>query len=203
MRIKSRTNCRAAPEAEHRSRRRGRISLALAALATSGLLGGVALAAPASASASFTMGLRPTNGFYTLLDLAGASTQPGAPVIAWWQDGGANQKWIFQSLGFEVDGGNVYEIINQNSSQCLTTNGVAGDQLYQSPCRFQARGHQVDAEQAWVTKLDPNEPGLPYSIQSYASLGLCVDVNGGSPFAGAAIDAYSCNGQGNQAFYPA
>lgn len=98
----------------------------------------------------------------------------------------------------------MYEIINQNSGQCLTTNDTPGLQLYQSPCRYQARGHQVDENQAWATNLVTGGPSTYNPIVSmyhYAGQILCVDVYENNPSPGAVIDSYICNNGINQGFW--
>jgi len=171
-----------------RSRRAARLSAGLAAIAGLALLGSAARAGPASASTSFTYHITPENTFALLLDVSGASTQPGAPVIDWYPNGGANQFWTFSP-----DGGtnNTYEIINANSGQCLTTDGRAGDQVYQWPC-------EGGTDQLWQTPLvSPNGSNAP--IVSVSS-GLVLDVSGDSQWAGAAIDTWYFNAQANQYF---
>jgi len=168
-------------------RRAARLTAAVAALAAPALIGGAVLAGPASASSTFTTHITPDNTFYLELDVSGGSTQPGAPVIDWWANGGANQEWTFSPIG----GPNTYEIVNVNSGMCLTTNGVAGAQLYQLPCA----GEQ---EQQWRTGLSPSS-FYANGIRSVAS-GLYVDVSGNSPWPGAAIDTWPDNGQYNQLF---
>jgi Ricin-type beta-trefoil lectin domain-like len=106
-----------------RPRRAARLSAVLAVLAVPALLG-VTLAGTASASTAFSTHLNPDNTFYLVLDVSGASMYPGAPVIDWYENGGANQDWLFAP----VQGtSNTYEIVNLNSNMCLTTDGVAGD----------------------------------------------------------------------------
>ncbi len=174
--------------------RRGRSGRQAAAAAlvlsagAAGLLaagGGAASAAPSQFSAHLT----PDNTYFLQLDVSGASTAPGAPVIDWWTTGGANQAWTFIAAG----NGN-YEIVNQNSGQCLTTDGVAGDQLYQYYC-------VGAAGQFWKTGLsgDPSDFFAGSSIQNPGS-GLAVDVYGDSPWPGAGIDAWYPNGGYNQSF---
>jgi Ricin-type beta-trefoil lectin domain-like len=145
------------------------------------------LAGPASASSTFDTRLTPLNTFYLVLDVSGASTQPGAPVIDWWINDGANQSSEFVPYG----GNRTYEIINDNSGQCLTTDGVAGDQLYQFP-RVGRR------QQLWETLLTAGAGGS-YNIAS-AYGGLYVDVSGDSAWPGAAVDTWYGNGGHNQYF---
>jgi Ricin-type beta-trefoil lectin domain-like len=165
-------------------RRRSRLSLRLAMLAGAALLGSGALAAPALAN-TFESNVTPLNTFYLQLDVSGASTQPGAPVIDWYSNGGANQKWFFS----QVIASGEYEIANQNSGLCLTTDGVAGDQLYQEPCN-------ESAGQIWITNLSPSNNNYT-SIQSALS-GLYLDVYGNTSWPGASIDTWYWNGGSNQ-----
>ena len=169
-----------------RPRRAVRISAALAVLAVPALLGAT-LAGPASASGGFTTHVTPNNTFGLLLDVSGGSTYPGAPVIDWYANGGQNQNWLF----FSVNGGNTYEIINVNSNMCLTTDGFAGDQVYQEPCN-------EGTVQEWQTSLTPSSVSA-YTIKSVYS-GLYLDVSGDSPWAGASIDTWYYNGGANQYF---
>jgi hypothetical protein len=170
-----------------RPRRAVRISAALAVLAVPALLGAT-LAGPASASAGFTTHVTPNNTFALLLDVSGGSTYPGAPVIDWYANGGQNQNWLF----LPVNGGNTYEIINVNSNMCLTTDGVAGDQVYQDYCTN-------STNQQWGTALTQGNPTDYWHIQSVYS-GLYLDVSGDSPWPGASIDTWYDNGGDNQYF---
>ncbi len=169
-----------------RRARRAAAGLILAAGAAGLLAAGTGVA---SASTAFTAHLTPDNTAFLQLDVSGASTAPGAPVIDWWTNGGANQTWTFTPVG----NGN-YEIVNQNSGQCLTTDEVAGDQLFQYYC-------QSAPNQLWKTGLtnDPQDFFIGKSIYNQAS-GLDVDVYGNSPWPGAAIDAWYPNGGYNQSF---
>jgi hypothetical protein len=170
-------------------RRAAKLSALLAGLAVPALVGGAVLAGPASASTQFTVHVTPNNTFGLLLDVSGGSTQPGAPVIDWWANGGANQQWTFSPIG----GNNTYEIINVNSGMCLTTDGVAGDQLYQLQCS----GSQI---QQWVTGINPGSATASTIRNVYS--GLYVDVSGNSSWPGAAIDTWYYNGGANQFFAP-
>ncbi|TWP37294.1 RICIN domain-containing protein [Leekyejoonella antrihumi] len=176
------------PVGARSNRRRGlrRVGTAAGLAACSAVLI-AAGAGTASASTAFTTHLTPNNTFYLQLDVSGASTAPGAPVIDWWSNGGANQAWSFIDAG-----GGSYEIVNQNSGQCLTTDGVAGDQLYQYPC-------WGGWSQLWNTGLNPGDLGA-VATMSNPETGLDVDVDGNSPWPGAAIDAWYPNGGANQSF---
>lgn len=68
---------------------------------------------------------------FRYLDVASSSTSLGAKVWAWSYTGGTNQLWTFQAMG---DG--TYEIVNQNSGDCIdvpgdaTTNGASMQQYF-------------------------------------------------------------------------
>jgi Ricin-type beta-trefoil lectin domain-like len=134
----------------------------------------------------------PNNTFYMMLDVSGASTSPGAGVIDWWANGGANQKWNWVLVD-SIDG--IYVLQNQNSGQCLTSDGIPGDQVYQMPCNY-------GENQEWYTDL-PTQ--YEESVASSATLknvasGLYLDVYGDSPWPGASIDTWYYNGNPNQYF---
>jgi len=166
--------------------RRGRIALATAAvaLATTGAVAGGA--ASAQASSGFTTHITPDNTSFLLLDVSGGSTSLGGGVIDWVADGGANQSWTF--IPYST---NVYEIENNNSGMCLTTDNVAGDQVYQFTCLGAST-------QLWYTGLTPGSVS-DWTIRSQSS-GLYLDVNGDSPWEGTSIDTWYFNGGYNQYF---
>ncbi len=171
--------------------RRRVVTRAMAALAAVAaivpvMLGVTATSASASTYSMSNVYLSPEQSPWLFVDVSGASQSWGAPVIQWSLNGGANQKWDFQHL---ADGNQ--EIINANSGQCLTTDGVAGDGVYQFPC--------VGAlSQEWSTDLHIAD-GNVYPIRS-ASSGLYLDVYGGSSSEGAVIDTWYWNGGANQYF---
>ena len=82
-------------------------------------------------------------------------------------------------------------VVSQNSGKCLTTDGVAGDQLYQFSCV----GSPL---QKWQSDLGN-------FTQSYGTItnphtGLKADVNGGSRWAGAKLIGWYPNGGNGQQF---
>src|SRR5262249_37523424 len=85
--------------------------------------GGVAHAA--DYGAQFRTNFSPNNTLSLMVDVRGASQSPGAGVIDWWANYGTNQTWIFVPDGTYND----YIIVSAGSDQCLTTDGVAGDQV--------------------------------------------------------------------------
>lgn len=167
-----------------RSHRRLALGAAAVSVATAGVLAGGA--ASAQAASGFTIHISPNNTLGLLLDVNGGSTSPGTGVIDWYANGGANQVWTFIPFG-----NNVYEIQNENSGQCLTTDGVAGDQVYQLQC---AGG----TDQLWQTGLNPSTASAWTIDDPYT--GLYLDVNSDSPWAGTSIDTWYYNGGANQYF---
>ena len=157
-------------------------------LAASALAAGLTLGTgtAAHADSGFTVHLTPNNTLGLLLDVNGASTAPAAGVIDWYANGGANQAWTFIPFGNDT-----YEIQNVNSQLCLTTDGVAGDGVYQLQC-------VGGAQQKWVTALSPSAFGA-YPIRNLYS-GLYLDVSGNTAWPGATIDTWYWNGQNNQYF---
>ena len=150
--------------------------------AFSGLL--VATAGTAHAATGPSYRISPT-GSFLYLDVQGGSTGDGARIVQW-SLSGDNQVFTLQPSG------SYFELVNRHSGKCVTTDGVAGHQLYQWTCHG-------TANQLWDTALNPN--GHAYPIQSVAS-GLYVDVAGGSRAQGAAIDTWYWNGGDNQYFVP-
>ena len=168
-----------------RLRARGAAAAAAVALATTGAL--AAGAGAAHAASGFTIHVTPDSSVGLLLDMSGGSTSPGGGLIQWYANGGNNQNWTFIPVG----GTNNYMIQNANSQLCLTTDGVAGDQLTQ----FQCAG---GPNQIWHTPLSPTLIGAATIMNPWS--GLYMDVYGNSPWAGAVIDAYYYNGGDNQFF---
>jgi Ricin-type beta-trefoil lectin domain-like len=138
--------------------------------------------------------ITPNNTLFLQLDVGGASTSSGAGVIDWWTNGGANQKWDWVPADTNYD---EWLIVNENSGQCLASDGIPGDQVYQEPC------YQDSVNQYWSTTLpiDYQDYSLASSdtIENEASH-LYLDVSGDSPWPGAWIDTWYYNGNPNQYF---
>jgi hypothetical protein len=165
--------------------RPARLTSMLLALGSCTLIAGGALASPALAQT--WENVTPNNTAALALDVSGASTSPGAPVIDWWGNEGANQQWAFWHYDNGYESG--YEIINKNSNQCLTSDGNPGDQVYQTIC-------YGNNNQLWRTDVNAMRTGT-YTIQNVYS-GLYLDVYGDSPWPGASIDTWYYNGGANQ-----
>jgi hypothetical protein len=163
---------------------------ALAGVALCGAATVAALAATGGTADAATGGIAAgggvTSGYFTFtavssgmnLDVEGASTAPGGRVIQWPADGGTNQNWGFTTHDY---------LKNQNSGMCLTTDGVAGDQLYQKPCLKRLARYQT-----WYPTC------LPEGCLLAGDNGLVVDVYQGSTAEGAHIDAWPLNPNGPQ-----
>ena len=110
------------------------------------------------------------------LDVAGAKTDNGAPVILWSCHDGSNQQWSWTGEG---------ELRIYNGSKCLDAWGGAGnngDKLAIGICNG-------GANQKWAL----TEAGELRGIN-----GKCVDLWGSSTADGAAVALYSCHGGTNQ-----
>jgi serine/threonine protein kinase len=126
-----------------------------------------------------------SSGYY--LDVFEANITAYAQLDVWYDNGDANQLFTYPNQNGEVG-----EIVGKNSGMCVTTDGKAGDTLYQYPCR-KHRGEMWKAE-IWtssgkklVTFLNPHS-------------GLVMDILYNSYSVGASVDAWYPNHQQNQAF---
>ena len=164
--------------------RRRRLNAALAAAIATLMLAAVPSLASAQSLNSVSIDPGIANG-YLVLDVNGASTTPGAPVIQWLRNGNSNQRWNFVGL---PDGGE--QIVNQNSGMCLTTDGVAGHWVYQWPC------DRSNSHQDWRGETVLGGANGLYNRYS----GLWLDVNGGSPWPGAHLITWYGNGSEGQVF---
>jgi hypothetical protein len=116
--------------------------------------------------------------------VSGGSTSPGAPIIQWWADGGNEQQWHIPTDG------TIGPIVNENSDMCVTTDGNAGDTLFQEPCS--------DAwNQQWLASIVVDGP----QVYTNPGSGLVMDVSGYDLWAGGNIDAWYPNGDPNQYFW--
>jgi hypothetical protein len=165
-------------------KRRGIVSLALAAVLASVL--SIALSSPASAS-DLTVGLR--NGSNSMcLQPVNASQDVGAAVVQQPCNSRTEQRWVFHRLS-----GTQYRIENEFSRRCLNALGGAtnGTQVVQWPCA-------TLSNQTW----DPGvaltgAPTVVTAIKSRISgtTSHCLDVPGGQLFTlGLPMQIWGCNG---------
>ncbi|MBO3749802.1 RICIN domain-containing protein [Streptosporangiaceae bacterium NEAU-GS5] len=154
--------------------------------AAGGAMAAAALLATSGAAhaSGFSVRLSPASNPFLFVDVSGGSRGDGAPLIQW-SISGDNQVWTFQPSG------TAYQIVNRNSGKCITSDGVAGHQLYQWACHG-------TANQLWSTSLTPGNL-VGYTIKNVAS-NLYMDVAGSSGAQGAAIDTWTRNGGSNQFF---
>lgn len=111
-------------------------------------------------------------------------------VVQWYNDGGAEQKWYFDQVydstsGFEGD-----LLRNENSGLCLSTDGNAGDTVFQVTC-------DPANNTEW---FDRYTSGTDNNFFNRAT-GLYLDVSGFSYTAGANIDLWYGNNGDNQWFW--
>ena len=110
--------------------------------------------------------------------VSNGSIYPGAPLIQWYNDGAAEQKWYFDQVS--VNGNAIgYLIRNENSHLCIDTDGSPGDGLFQAVC----------------TTADPGQlfTGGFSSASRYrdSGSGWWMDISGFSYGAGATVDRKS------------
>jgi hypothetical protein len=163
-----------------------------AVVAAAGILSGFGLLATtgtAHADSGFTVRIAPVSNPFVFLDVYQGSKGDGAKVIQW-SLSGDNQVWTFRPSGSH------YQIVNRNSGKCLTSDGVAGHQVYQWVCH--TNDDSIHRLQQWDTSLTPSN-GLGVPIKNAAS-GLYMDVAGGSGAQGAPIITYYWTGGTNQYF---
>ena len=97
-------------------------------------------------------------------------------------------------LGGSADG----PIVNQRSGQCLTTDGIAGHQLFQYPCQTRADGSPVAGQQWRVENVDADGVLWHSTLIKSLDYGLVADVSGYSYAPGAAVVTWR---QGSAGYY--
>jgi Ricin-type beta-trefoil lectin domain-like len=166
-------------------------------LAAATALGSLVTANPVQAvDSTFTKSIITSPpGWNLAFDVEGASKSNGARVILWWSTGNANQRWTFEQTGKVSNNRNIYRIRNVNSGKCLTTNGIAGAQLYQYTCIADY------PYQEWATSMGSNAISV-YTIWN-RTFNLYIDVLGNKFSPGAAVGVwYSSGNQAlNQSFF--
>jgi hypothetical protein len=152
-----------------------------------------ALAAPSVASAAPTasnIGIATkASAFISVLDVAGGSTSLGAKVIQYPVNGGANQRWDLVRRADES-----VAIVSRASGLCLTTNGVAGAQLYLWTC------DPANPRQNWTGPFTQLSYTFAGDLITNGATHLSIDVEGGSGVAGARVIGWATTGQTNQRF---
>lgn len=163
-----------------------RALLTTAAFALTAGAAGLA-AAPAHADTGSYGGLTVLSSGYSL-DVYGGSTSDDGTFDTWYGTGNSNQQFLYPS-----NNGQVAEIEAQNSGLCITTDGTAGDAVFQLPCDNDVlQEWEAETSTAWWL------PGsLLVTFQNPAT-GLVLDVLNDSYSAGAEVDAWYPNGGYNQ-----
>jgi hypothetical protein len=94
-----------------------------------------------------------------VLDVAGASRADGAPVIQWYRNGGANQRFNI------VPDANGWEHIQSVSSgKCLATNGQPGNGITQWPCSNSTQEDWVAPPANFAGYFQNPESGMFFNI---------------------------------------
>jgi len=129
--------------------------------------------------------------------VADASNSPGARVIQWYNTGGNEQKWYFDGVYNSTGNYLGFLLRNKNSGQCLDTDGVPGDTLFQNYCDPNGRPQQIFNN---VADYDYYGYPIDWRYQNSRS-GLWLDVNGDSLNPGTGIDLWFQNWNDNQNFF--
>jgi hypothetical protein len=126
------------------------------------------------------------------MDVSGASTSPGGRIIQWPANGANNQQFKYPARDGETS-----NILNQNSQMCVTTDGVAGHQLFQMPCGGGWAPYQRWTVHTYTPWYDFTNT---YGWFTNPATGLVIDVEGGSRAQGTRIIAWYGNGGLNQSW---
>lgn len=111
-------------------------------------------------------------------------------VVQWYNDGGAEQKWYFDQVYDASYGFEGLLLRNENSGLCLSTDGTAGDTLFQVTC-------DPGNTSEWFSRGTSAADNTFFN----RSTGLYLDVSGYSYAAGANMDLWYWNGGQNQWFW--
>jgi hypothetical protein len=138
-----------------------------------------------ASGAEFVVRLSPELSPSLYLAVSGASREASAGLVQRSYRGDGSQRWRFRPAD------RFFEIINDLSGMCLTTNGAPGDQVYQAPCDGQPR-------QKWDSSIRADQ-GAAGWIRGAGS-DLAVGVNAESRDDGATIVAWHWGGGANEFF---
>jgi hypothetical protein len=160
-----------------------------------GVVTSLSLGVTAAHADTESYGELPSASSWLSMDVSDASMSPGAPVIQWTSNGGDNQRWTWPTVSGTTD-----VIVNKHSGMCLTTDGIAGHQLFQQPC-----GGTWAPYQDWTVHIYfVPSPWLDgYWVLGWFTnpgSGLVIDVNGDSHTRGAAIIGWYGTGRLNQSW---
>jgi len=185
-----------------RTVRRRLAAAAIATVAATGTVAATAAGAHAATLPNYSVSQGQTPYWiaaattYMAMSVADASSDNYHRVVQWYNTGGDEQKWYFDGVTDATTNTYVgFMLRNKNSGKCLATDGAAGDTLFQLPCNPYIYGI------IWNNKVDYNVNNIPlYWRYTNRDTGLKLDVSGNSYSAGANLDLWYDNSQGNQAF---
>jgi ricin-type beta-trefoil lectin protein len=174
--------------------RRAAAAVGITALTAGGMVGlGAGAAAASTVAGTTAYWISPAYDSQEIA-VAGGDTSVGGRLIQWYNDGGDEQKWYFDSVynssGYLVG----YLLRNKNSGMCMDTDGIAGDELFQTYC------NEDDTGQIFTSKLNDSYFHVVTYTYINVETGLALDVSGFSYGEGANIDLWYPNGVGNQDF---
>src|SRR5262249_15613801 len=131
------------------------------------------------------------------VSVADASTTVRTRIIQWYNTGGNEQKWYFDGV-YDSAGNHLgFLLRNKNSGQCLDTDLVAADTVFQNVCDPVNRPMQI-----FNNVPTYNAYGRPMIWRYQNRLtGLWLDLSGASINPGANIDLWYQNFDENQAFF--
>jgi endoglucanase len=146
----------------------------------------VSLAGPAAAQAAALAKPAAVDGYYQITnpstgkcaDVLNESTNVGAIVQEWDCKNIASQRWAIVDLG-----NGYYNLVNQNSHQCLDL-GTAADPVEQWSCL----GY---TNEQWQLTLVSTFPQATYQMTNRATT-LCLDLRDDKPANGTFIGGYNC-----------
>ncbi|WP_181799351.1 RICIN domain-containing protein [Kitasatospora acidiphila] len=117
------------------------------------------------------------------LEVYYSSTAAGAAVDQWGCNQTLTQLWSLNYLGAAPNGAYIYQLVNQNSGQCLdVTSYAVGASVVQNPCD--------SATNSWWTELTD---GSGYSRFQNYDTGQMLEVYQSSTNNGAKVDQYPGN----------
>jgi hypothetical protein len=126
------------------------------------------------------------------MDVAGGSTSAGGRIIQWPGSGADNQQFKYPSTNNETG-----YIIAKNSQMCITTDGIAGHQLFQMPCGGAWAQYQQWRVQTYIPWYQFMER---FGWFTNPASGLVIDLEGGSRSPGTRIIGWYGNGGLNQSW---
>ncbi|MEN3281401.1 MAG: hypothetical protein V7607_2541 [Solirubrobacteraceae bacterium] len=112
----------------------------------------------------------------------------------WTRHTGTNQVWCFYRQFADIDGWNVFRIVNKRSGRCLTARPpvVNGTPAEVYDCLSNIPANQLWSEQ-WINES-------VFVLESWAD-GRCLDISSSNSSVGAELWNWTCHSRWNQAWY--